>query len=400
MLIRVWLLLLSLVPLSLCHEGVSLLEDLAVGESSIRGMLEELRVMPGQDRACAKAVIDADFLSELVKRGFFAILMDVLRACVESEEKLDPTLEAGLQKAVGEVRRKLSETTALLQQAKMHPVSVVSPAFEWAQSPDQVFIGVKFAHKLDAPACIDLMDQKVSIEEQKVSIDAVCKGKHKEFKLELELFEEVNSENSSWSMASVGRGTFTLQKKFADHRWARLLAGKEQPRNMHTWWRLHEKYADEIAKLGTERKRQNEEENEGEKVQEQAKEEEEEEEEEEVGAVDPKEAALEEKRLNLKKQAKKDEKRVQKEGKKEIKAIDMKLKGKLKEIEGKLSKEKKEAESDAQKDKEAADKATKEKIERIQRVLQESLGKIESEPTFYGRMTSLIFGNGKEEEEL
>jgi hypothetical protein len=39
---------------------------------------------------------------------------------------------------------------------KTLPVSVVNPAFQWAQSPTDLFLNIKFAHKLDAPATLNV----------------------------------------------------------------------------------------------------------------------------------------------------------------------------------------------------------------------------------------------------
>lgn len=38
------------------------------------------------------------------------------------------------------------------------PLITLSPAFRWAQSLNETFIEVKFATRLDSPACIDLYD--------------------------------------------------------------------------------------------------------------------------------------------------------------------------------------------------------------------------------------------------
>ncbi len=44
---------------------------------------------------------------------------------------------------------------------KTLPVNRVFPAFQWAQSPEDVFISVKFAHKLDAPATLNVISHHV-----------------------------------------------------------------------------------------------------------------------------------------------------------------------------------------------------------------------------------------------
>lgn len=66
------------------------------------------------------------------------------------------------------------------------------------------------------------------------------------FKLELEFFDEIVPENSTWSHESVGRAYITLAKKNRT-RWKRLMKGEEKPHNMHFWWSMHEKYSNELG---------------------------------------------------------------------------------------------------------------------------------------------------------
>lgn len=36
--------------------------------------------------------------------------------------------------------------------------NAIVPAFKWAQSTDKIFIEVKFATRLDTPACVEIFD--------------------------------------------------------------------------------------------------------------------------------------------------------------------------------------------------------------------------------------------------
>ena len=57
------------------------------------------------------------------------------------------------------ITKEISALKAVLD--KTLPVNRVFPAFQWAQSPDDVFISVKFAHKLDAPATLNVIPELV-----------------------------------------------------------------------------------------------------------------------------------------------------------------------------------------------------------------------------------------------
>ena len=43
-------------------------------------------------------------------------------------------------------------------------ITIVSPAFQWAQNMNNIFIEVKFAHRHDSPGCLEVNDLKTKIE--------------------------------------------------------------------------------------------------------------------------------------------------------------------------------------------------------------------------------------------
>ena len=165
-------------------------------------------------------------------------------ACLESGVKLDAQ---EIQKEVNQLRKRLSDFTAFVQ-ASNRELSHVFPAFEWAQSRDSLFISVKFAHKLDTPACIDVAQDTAEMTANRVVVSAICKGKHKRFTLDLGLLKEIDPDNSTWAMASVGRGMLTLKKKEIK-KWPRLLKTRDRVKNMHKWFSLQEKYDSDLQKL-------------------------------------------------------------------------------------------------------------------------------------------------------
>ena len=81
----------------------------------------------------------------------------------------------------------------------------ISPAFQWAQSVDTIFIGVKFAHKLDTPATLGVEVESFDVTDSTLTLVASSKTKGKRFTLELPLFDHVIPDSSTWKMNSVGR---------------------------------------------------------------------------------------------------------------------------------------------------------------------------------------------------
>ena len=54
----------------------------------------------------------------------------------------------------------------------------ITPAFEWCQSASHIYINVKFAHKLDAPATLNVETEAVELGERRVRLAAAStKGK-------------------------------------------------------------------------------------------------------------------------------------------------------------------------------------------------------------------------------
>lgn len=93
----------------------------------------------------------------------------------------------------------------------------------------------------------------MTITESGLLFEAHCKAKRKRFRLSLDLNREVVAENSTWSMAAVGRAMVTLRKA-GNTTWPRLLKSSKKPGNMHIWWSMHERYEAENDKLEDEAK--------------------------------------------------------------------------------------------------------------------------------------------------
>jgi hypothetical protein len=110
---------------------------------------------------------------------------------------------------------------------------------------DQVFLQVKWAHKLDAPATLGCEPSAPVFAERLVTFTAECREKRKAFALQLPLFAGIDAAACSWGNASVGRAFVTLQKAGAGP-WQRLLSSASRPANQHIWWAMKENHVDEL----------------------------------------------------------------------------------------------------------------------------------------------------------
>ena len=177
-----------------------------------------------------------------MERGWWALTKKLVSECKAAGK--NPT--SPVYKASTIIRKQLNEVTNLLS----GPSAVISPAFEWAQSDTHIFINIKFAHKLDTPATLGVKSKKVDIKGNGIIFEAASATKNKRFRLNLKLAREIVPEESEWSMASVGRATVELKKKWPQTAWMKLLKkGAKTPQNMHTWWAMKEQHNSVVSKL-------------------------------------------------------------------------------------------------------------------------------------------------------
>ena len=54
-------------------------------------------------------------------------------------------------------------------------VTVISPAFQWAQSLDHVLLSIKLATRMDSPGCIDTFSPNITFGEKKFSLEINCR---------------------------------------------------------------------------------------------------------------------------------------------------------------------------------------------------------------------------------
>jgi len=132
--------------------------------------------------------------------------------------------------------------------AVLQPVQAsISPAFKWAQSPEDIHIYVKFAHKIDAPAYNKYSKDDIAVQITPTGVTMDASNSEKTFSLSLELFKKIDPEKSSYSIHTFGVSMVLRKEKKV---WKRLLRDKNlKPRNMHMWWELYEKYNDDMEKL-------------------------------------------------------------------------------------------------------------------------------------------------------
>ncbi len=180
-------------------------------------------------RSPASVVSETDLskgLEHAMQRGLWRSASHIL--AIAKGRNLDLVNVVGNTAAT--IRRELEGITSSV----VHKTEGIIPAYEWAQSVEQVFLQVKWAHKLDAPATLGCVPSNPTFSPTSVSFKAECKDKGKTFLLQLPLFGAIVANNCTWANASVGRAIITLQK-LQDGPWPRLLVDAKKPANQGTW---------------------------------------------------------------------------------------------------------------------------------------------------------------------
>lgn len=201
---------------------------------------------------CLKSAIDTDFTNHVVlamKRGYWECAKNALQSSSEVSK-----IEFRNHFDVNH-RMILQELTALKSHIDSYqPMAVVSPAFQWAQSTTELFLNVKFSHKIDAPATLNVEATNVTILNNQLILEAT--DSKKVFRLDLMFYKPIQPNETKYEMASVGRMTFTFKKDISPSKWSQLLdmkslksLGKKSPTNMHKWFHMQEKYDSELDKL-------------------------------------------------------------------------------------------------------------------------------------------------------
>ena len=181
-------------------------------------------------------------LQILVNKNFFSPI-EYLIHNVYNEENTNDIVPV-LRRFISKVREQQDFVLNLANGKKK--IVTTGPAFQWAQDMDSVALQIKFAHRMDSPACIDTYDENVTITETNFTFSGMCK-KHDgiiKFVLNHELYEVIDVDNSTYEFQSGGRLYMNLTKADKPKRWRRLLRTDDPPSNMRVWYEQLERIGD------------------------------------------------------------------------------------------------------------------------------------------------------------
>ena len=180
--------------------------------------------------------------SQAVRSGFWTCAKSIL-ASIQLSHVADYASAFDVEQRVI-----LKEIASLKSEiAKLQPVPSINCPFKWAQSSTEIMLSVKFSHKIDAPATLNVIAKNVSLTSDRLVLLATNGAKN--FHLDITFMDAVVPAESTWSMASVGRMTFSIKKLQPPSRWSSLTRDNKKLPQMHIWWEIQEKFSGELNKL-------------------------------------------------------------------------------------------------------------------------------------------------------
>jgi hypothetical protein len=178
------------------------------------------------------------YLNELAKKG------------VDYRENLSVSINT-MKRALDEINNK--------HRFEKKEYQTVSPAFKWAQSLDDIFLEIKFAHRHDSPGCLEIKDMNVDIKNDSVKFEGYCVLGDVPIKIDfrIDTFKSLNVSECSHGASSVGRYQITL-KKGEKSFWKKLLKDDfPVPPNMRVWFEMKEKYQEELKEFEEKEEKEN-----------------------------------------------------------------------------------------------------------------------------------------------
>ncbi|ETB59204.1 hypothetical protein, variant [Plasmodium yoelii 17X] len=161
---------------------------------------------------------------------------------------------------VNEMKQKFDKL--LTASYSIKKIDTINASFQWAQSPEYIFLNIKFSHRWSSPGALKVKDEQIVSENNKFFFSAYSNDPNtvkKKYVVDIDLLHDIINSETKYNFASVGKVVITLKKK-EKKIWNRLLLSKEKNPNLQVWWDMKEKYNDSVLEFlkEEEQKRKNE----------------------------------------------------------------------------------------------------------------------------------------------
>jgi hypothetical protein len=163
----------------------------------------------------------------------------------------NPSKEADMTEALDLLTHYKKTLTQILSFLEIpSSIQTSSASFRWAQSLSEVFIEVRFSHRIDTAGCVEIHDLDYKVQEKHLKVTGKCllSGHKIIFVLDFDLFKEVISQEAQVEKGVQGRLSFKLKKKKSPDVWNAVYSGVK-PSGMSLWHDMQENYQKSIEKF-------------------------------------------------------------------------------------------------------------------------------------------------------
>lgn len=178
----------------------------------------------------------------LMRKGYLETAAKLVTRAKEGKIRLKDEVKW----AAEELKKQLERVETIVEDKKEQ---IAVPAAQWAQSSDQIIMDVKFAHRFDAPGCLDIRSLQVNITETHLRLSAHCliSGEKVKYVLDFDLFAPADTEKSGYKHTSMGRVNIHIRKK-TKALWKLPMQGKK-PANLQVWLEMQERAQADLDSL-------------------------------------------------------------------------------------------------------------------------------------------------------
>ncbi|GAW80684.1 co-chaperone p23 [Plasmodium gonderi] len=171
---------------------------------------------------------------------------NVTNYLINQSIKQEKDFSNDVKMTVNSMKQKLDQLITVSYSIKK--IDTVNASFQWAQSPEHIFLNIKFSHRWSSPGALKVKDEQVISKKNIFSFSAMSNDSNsvtKKYIVDLTLLHDIIESETKYNFASVGKVVVTLKKK-QKQIWSRLLSSRDKNPNMQVWWDMKEKYHDSV----------------------------------------------------------------------------------------------------------------------------------------------------------
>ncbi|KAM3141470.1 hypothetical protein pb186bvf_006334 [Paramecium bursaria] len=190
-------------PSSIYMFYLLLIGVLGFTDLSLDSIIQPLLIKYIEDNA-----LECQHIELLVDRGFGQQILDA----IQNDLIILENQIICARNAINEDLKRLNQLKRSIQGQEDDYFSL-EPVIQWAQSKSHLLIKVKFAHRIDAPAYLNVKNHEVVCDGKELSVkaDSLLQNKQALFFKNIIFFKEVN-QNVEWKLESVGTMVMNVTK--------------------------------------------------------------------------------------------------------------------------------------------------------------------------------------------